>query len=100
MASRVLQSGLYTCTVKTFCKAPFTCLLGGLGCGVGFRCGCVVFVQLGALGVCQGIGVGGPYRGPVGWARWTPVGNIAIDFTSVMNFSIRFTFGYILSICI
>ena len=63
MALKVLQSGLYTCTVKTFCKAPFTCLLGGLGYGVGFRCGYVVFVRLGA--------------------RWTPVGNIAIDFTSV-----------------
>ena len=56
-------------------------------------------IQVRLCGICA-VGRVGGVSGYWGWAHWTPVGNIAIDFTSVMNFSIRFTFGYILSICI
>ena len=67
--------------VKMFCKVPFTSLMGTLGCNMSFRYSCLIFLQLGGLGICQGIGMNGPYKGPMGLACWTPVGNTTIEFT-------------------
>ena len=57
-----------------FCKVPFTSLMGTLGCNmgfsVGFRYSCLIFLQLGGLGICQGIGMNGSCGGPDMSRHW------------------------------
>ena len=67
-----------------FCKAPFTSRIGSLKHNTSKVSSTAILHlcnQTLRATLCQNIKMSNPYKSPVGWARWTPVRNTAIELT-------------------